>query len=213
MTGTGRRRAAAMAGVAVAVILAVVAVLLALDVGGWRGTVRDGDLRQAAGNPDPGAWDRDDYVTGEAAARLLGIRDDLAFRRAVARFSLTRPGVGGLSPADVHRTRDRALEDLTAVAADRDHLSRAAQAANLAGILSAESPASGTSDISPAEAALESFRSAIALDPDSEHAKRNLERLLRTLRSEQRTEGPTRQQGRFGRSPGGGGLSPPGEGY
>jgi hypothetical protein len=64
----------------------------------------------------------------------------------------------------------------------------------------------------PSDAALEAFRSSIMLDPSSEHAKRNLERLLRALRVRRETEGPS-PEGRFGRSPGRAGLGRPGEGY
>jgi hypothetical protein len=206
-------RAAAVAGATLAAILSVLAVLLALDVDGWPNAVRDGDLQQAAGNPSTEAWDYEALVPGDAAERLLGLRDDLAFRRGVALFSLTRPGVGGLSPDDIPPARAEALEGLTETAADRDQASRAAQAANLAGILATEAPAAPTSEVSLAETAAESFRSSIMLDPASEHAKRNLEHLLRALRSDRRTEGPIGDEGRFGRSPGGAGLSPPGEGY
>ena len=207
------RRIAALVGSAVAVALALLAVLLALDVDDWRDALRDGDLQQAVDDPNPEAWDRDAFVPGDAAERLLGLRDDLGFRRAVALFSLTRLEAGALAPDEIRSAREEALEALTEAAADRDEPARAAQAANLGGILAAEVPGGGSSDISPAQTALESFRSSIALDPDSEDAKRNLERLLRALRSNQRAEEPARNEGGFDRSPGGAGLSPPGEGY
>lgn len=213
MSARMRTRSAAVTGAALAATLLAVAVSLAVDVEGWSGAIRDGDLQQAAGDSRPDAWDYDAHVPGDVAERLLGLGDDLRFRRAVALFSLMRPDVGALSPDDVASARERALRELIVTATDRDQETRAAQAANLAGILAAESPAGGASDISPAESAAESFRASITLDPGSEHAKLNLERLLRTLRSERRAEGPTRDRGRLGRSRGGAGLSPPGEGY
>lgn len=208
-----RRRMTALAGAAVAAALALLAALLALDLDRWHDTLRDGDLQQAAGNPNPEAWDQDTLVPGAAAERFLGLGDDLGFRRAVALFSLTRPSVDVLAPEEIAPAREQALAALTRAAADRDQPARAAQAANLAGVLAAEAPAGGEPGISPPQTARDSFRSSIVLDPDAEHAKRNLEHLLRVLRSGRRTGRSDRDEGRFGRSPAGAGLSPPGEGY
>jgi hypothetical protein len=209
-----RARVTALVVGAVVAALAVIAVLLALDVGAWRDAVRDGDADQAAGAPRIEAWDADPRVPGGAAERLLGLDDDLRFRRGVARFSLTRPDLRALPPDELQSAREDALTALTETAADRDEPARAAQAANLAGILTAE----GSGDLNgpgrePAAVALDAFRASIALDPGSEHAKRNLERLLRALRAQPRSGGPVRERDGVGRAPGAAGLSPPGEGY
>ena len=209
-----RARVTALVVGAVVAALAVIAVLLALDVGAWRDAVRDGDADQAAGAPRIEAWDADPRVPGGAAERLLGLDDDLRFRRGVARFSLTRPDLRALPPDELQSAREDALTALTETAADRDEPARAAQAANLAGILTAE----GSGDLNgpgrePAAVALDAFRASIALDPGSEHAKRNLERLLRALRAQARSGGPVRERDGVGRAPGAAGLSPPGEGY
>ncbi|MQA74852.1 MAG: hypothetical protein GEU88_11010 [Solirubrobacterales bacterium] len=208
-----RDRAWALAGAALAGALAVLVILLALDVSNLRNAMADGDLRQATGSPSSDAWDGHPRLPGDAAERLLGLGDDLAFRRAAALFSVARPGVRTLPPDEIASARSRALRALTETAANRDEPERAAQAANLAGILAAEAPGEDRSGPGPADTALEAFRSSILLNPRSEHAKRNLELLLRSQRARRKSEGPARQEGRFGRSPGGAGLSPPGEGY
>ncbi len=197
---------------ALAAVLALSAALLALDVDGADDAIRDGDLEHARGETSPSAWDFDARFPGDVAEEVLGSSDDLEFRRAVALFGLSRPEVDGIQVADAIAARDEAVRTLTEAAADPDDDSRAAQAANLAGILVAEAPAAGVGASGDAAAA-ELFRSAIMLDPGSEHAKRNLERLLRSAPPTRRVDEPSRERGREGRRPGGAGLSPPGEGY
>jgi hypothetical protein len=209
-----RARVAAAVGAALAGVIAVLAILLALDVGAWRDAIRDGDAVQAVGSPSIEQWDADPRVPGGAAERLLGLDDDLRFRRGVARFSLTRSDRRTLPSDELQSAREDALTALTETAADRDEPARAAQAANLAGILTAEE----SGDLNgpgreTAAAALEAFRASITLDPGPEDAKRNLERLLRALQAQARGGGSDRERDGVGRAPGAAGLSPPGEGY
>jgi hypothetical protein len=211
VNGWDRRRVWAAAGAVLAAVLAVGAALLALDVDGAHDAIRDGDLEHARGEENPAAWEHDAIFPGGAAENILGVSDDVEFRRAVALFGLSRAGEGGTQAVDAG-ARDEALPALTAAAAGTDGDARAAQAANLAGILAAEAPAAGVGAAGD-EAAAELFRSAIMLDPGSEHAQRNLERLLRAMAPVRRVDDPSRERGREGRRPGGAGLSPPGEGY
>jgi hypothetical protein len=211
MSGSTRRRVAAAAA-AVSAVLALGAALLAFDVDRARDAIRDGDLEHARADVSPSAWQLDPRLPGDVAEGLLGLSDDLEFRRGVALFSVSRPEAGGIQAADSTAASHAALRALTAAAAEGEGGERAAQAANLAGVLAAE--ASGAAvGASPDETAADLFRNAITLDPASEHAKRNLERLLRAAPPPRLVDESPRERGSEGRLQGGAGLSPPGEGY
>ena len=66
-----------------AVCLAVAALALALarDVWLWEKAIRDADRRAQFARIGPASWEAATVLPGDPALRLLGIHDDLAYRR------------------------------------------------------------------------------------------------------------------------------------
>lgn len=153
--------------------LAVLAVLLARDVWHVQSALRSGDARAQVTPLDPSAWSADTTLPLDAARRLLGVRDDLAFRALVAqaRALSARP----VNDAQVRRRLPVKLSLLLAEN-DRDR-ARASEAANLLAVIYSNDP--GGSDRSAAQTSLKEFGNAVRLNPGNETAKRNLELLLR----------------------------------
>jgi hypothetical protein len=153
--------------------------LLAHDVGQWERTFTRDDLtfRQA---PDrSGLFESDERISG-GARLLLGIDDDLAFRRALELLWLSAiptPTAQALGPRELRRAAELALAELARSDPDRR---RRSQATNLLGVLSVagggEAPGQVTGD--RLESAIVSFRTAVLLDDRNEPAKYNLELAL-----------------------------------
>jgi hypothetical protein len=198
--GTAVRGAAGI----VCLALALLAVLLARDVWHVQSALRSADARAQVAPVGPDAWAADTRVPFDTARRLLGVRDDLAFRALVAqaRASTERP----VNDEEVRRRLPLKLE-LLREENDPDR-ARAAEAAGLLGLLYSTDP----NDRAAAERTLKEFVNAVRLDPGNETAKRNLELLLR-----QGGQDPLR--GRKGASSGeepghaGAGLRQGGRGY
>jgi hypothetical protein len=198
-----------VAGVA-CLVLAAAAVLLARDAWRWDDALRDGDLRVESSLANEAAWAADETVPGGAARRVLGIEDDLRFRRAMLRGA----HLAADPPSSPKEAGERApfLTELARLERD-EPAQRASAAANLLGVLLYLTPEDPDQrQQSPAEKSLFEFQTAVRLDPSNDRAKTNLQIVL----EQQRTDAP---QGRS--SPGGGsetgqgaaGLSEPGGGY
>lgn len=204
--------------VAAAAVLAAVAVLCALgalDALGWRDAVPDEELPSARLPDDP-------------VGRALELEDDVAFRRAVRAFRAAENARSGFDPdtgfdfdnGERHaRARAIAAGALGGVATDGE-ARLASRAHDLLGVLAVGAgPGSpfairtgpGLPLFGPAEAALASFRAAIAADGSNTAAKENLELLLR--RGVARGVRPAPGGGPGSRGGRGAGASPPGFGY
>jgi hypothetical protein len=214
MSGSRRRPIArTLAGVAVAALAVVVAVL-AEEARRWPGRIDAGDAAYLAA---PGGGDARPVParrSARAAGDLLGVDDDLAYRRAlqlvargrVARFVFASRWIELISEAQ------RELGELEEATDDR---SRRSDAANMLGIVyfdGAQASSIRRSDFLRASAL--AFDRAVRLNPHNADAKYNLELLLSRLRGDENRAG--RQSGRSGAGPLGGdeaGLRLPGEGY
>ncbi len=201
---------------AAAVVLlagAVVLVLLAADVLGWRDAVRDGD-RHFASEPPSAAWHASTRLPFDPARALLGLDGELRFRAAAQQFAAVQAAGRGYDNG-LSESRDRGeLEaELTELARSGD-LRRGSEAANLLGILAfADSRPSGPTAPAPVDQSVSDFQTAVRLDPGNEDAKFNLELLLRQLvakgtrrGSDNTSAGPSK-----GHRGAGGGI--PGRGY
>jgi hypothetical protein len=163
--------------------LAVAAALVAtaVDVHRWSETLRAEDVRfeQAPALP---RWEASETLPVGVARVLLGIDDDVEFRRAVRDFGrLARAfdtGVGQQAASVIEASRR-----LASVSQNDPNERRRSLALNLMGVLTLYDPSysSPTLDAGRArlEAAIRNFQAAIAADPESEEAKRNLEVILR----------------------------------
>ncbi len=195
---TRRRRILLGAAAALCLALAVVAVLAARDAGAWRDAIRAGDLADLTRTTGKApTWRADETAPFGIGRRLLGVDDDLAYRRAIARFQLAHTGIPsfdtGLEGTDLRVEAEAALARVIRAEHDRR---RASAAENLLGVLAVLDANQADGSTSVDRAVLE-FQAAIRLDPANEQAKSNLELLYHlsappsSLRGSQRKSGNT----------------------
>lgn len=194
-----------LAGICAAV--ALVALLIARDAWHWDKAMRDAGARAQVAPLGPRAWSAATTVPFDPARRLLGIEDDLEFRRlyATAWLAASRPAPSkGTSP------RPPAEAALGRVSRTDTNPQRSSAAANLLGVLFFTDP--DDPEASPAERAVAAFQDAALLDPTNAVAKTNLELILRQLTSSE-LKGRSSPGGGDTGGKGGAGLAPGGKGY
>ena len=169
----------------VAVPLALLLIVLAVDVLRLPGKLESGDVRfEAAPRRAEGAWSGIDLVKGWPAMRLLDTNDDLDYRQALARFLRVEPGEVEIYGPELENLRGRVQLELTSLSAEDDNPARRSRFLNLLGAMSLDRY---TYDQAEREAilrkAIHTFRSAVDTDPENEDAKTNLELALRDAKA------------------------------
>jgi hypothetical protein len=218
--GVIRRLIAAGAMLVAAALLA----LLARDTWHWSRAVRDADARAAVAPVSPDAWRADTTLPSGLTRRLLGIDDDLFFRRTA--MHALRLAAQEASPA-TQKQRSIVETALARIARSESDPVRASLAADVLGVLVYSDPPSpdqsanpyrdptqsGPSDQqTPEQKAAVLFGRAVRLDPGNDNAQRNLELMLRVPQPPPHQGSPQASGGeRFGRR--GSGARPPGHGY
>jgi hypothetical protein len=190
---------------------AAFAAVLARDVWRQHDALRDGDARAEAGQVAALSYDASHAVPFDPAAWLLGVEDDIAYRELVAE-AIELAGDPAGTPAQA-RARAPVVSALQRIQQRRANGRRAAEAAVILGVLVNSEPEDPARRVeTPSEKAARHFRAAIAVDPASIDAKRNLELVLQQERTQNQRGRSTRGGGDI---PGGGGagLAPPGGGY
>jgi hypothetical protein len=188
--------------------------LLAADVAATRAALSDDDVRYRTA-PEQKLWSADELVPGGVARSLLGVHDDLLFRRALRAVRLSHPEMPGFSdPAFVLHRNDASAWLVDVVQGD-ESLERRSAAANLLGILSfADAIADYQNRAKLLEAAGGRFRQAVSLDSTNEVAKVNLELTLSRTRDFELSEaGGGTDPSPGGRGARGAGAGDPGSGY
>lgn len=178
------------------IVLLVLVLLVMADVHRWDVAITRGDARFVAAppphqdvnsglpSPPPARWRTPTGFTADVAERLLGLRDDMAFRRALALYRAVDPNPNeqlqyGQDP-ELPAKRIRAQQALTAVARNDPDPRIRSRATNMLGILARTGP----TPVDPNEqrnqilTTIGFFRSAIKLDPNNADAKLNLELVL-----------------------------------
>jgi hypothetical protein len=210
------RGALRIAAALVALVFAGIVALAAEDARRWEQRVRTDDLRFRA-QPSGGAtWREPEWLGAGAVRSILGIRDDLRFRRVVAAFRVEREDAGSSGDAIAALQRRAQLESaLRAIQRNDPDPLRRARAANMAGILLFDSAVTGRSgERSLLEQTLAQFRDAVRIDPREEEPKYNLELLLHLLaRGDLRSTGGRGGEGGPESEAGGAGTTDPGRGY
>jgi hypothetical protein len=190
---------------AVLATLAVFVALLAADVRSWRAALASGDRVDAA-SPSHAGWTPPARLGG-LAQDLLGVRDDLRHRRALQLYRESASALQRLDNAlDLQNARTLAQNALGAAARDSPP-QRASQALTLLGIIAAEGGST------QADAALSNFTDAVRADPGNEHAKYNLELLLRLTAANDVRAGAGQGYGSGKSGQSGAAGRPPGRGY
>ena len=170
--------AAAVLSVPVAVVL----VLFAIDVLRVSGSVEADDVRfQARPTLQSGLFDDPGFLPGAAAAKAVGLEDDLRYRRAVWLYARANPSntTVYLSPAQeaLRASLEPKLIDASRAETDPERRSRLL---NLLGVVAMSRYAVDPGDRSnTVRAAIDSFTNAIKADPANADAKFNLEIVLR----------------------------------
>ena len=190
-----------------ALCLAVAAVALALarDVWLWEKAIRDADRRAQFARTVPASWEAATVLPGDPGRALLGIDDDLGYRRLYVRAS----AVAAESSSATTSQRSLLEADLARVSRTTNAVAASA-AANLLGVLFFTDP--DDPENSPAERAVGAFQDATLSDPANASAKANLELILRQLSTSQ-LKGRSSPGGGDKGGRGGAGLAPGGKGY
>ena len=201
-------------------VLGVLLALVAVDVAGWRSTIPADDVRFAAGAPTTG-WSPRTVAPFDAGERVLGVSDDVAYRRMLRELRASK--LLDLTVSDprlaIHRTA--LAEELESIVVHDPNPVLRSRASSLLGVLSIVSwnstPPQGTQQLDRSElllAAVASFEQAIAIDPENDDAKFNLQTML------QRGQGLLPTEAAAGRNPSAGGkgsrgagAGAPGSGY
>ena len=205
---------------AACLVLAVLLALVAVDVARLRTTLPADDVRFTAGAPTSG-WSPRKLAPLDAGERLLGVSDDVAFREMLRLLRSSRLLDYTVSDPVLAIRRTELAERLESIVVrDPDPVLRS-RASSLLGVVSVVSwnstPTQGTQQQDRSElllAAIASFEQAIALDPENDDAKYNLQLML------QRGEGLLPTEAAAGRNPSAGGkgsrgagAGAPGSGY
>jgi hypothetical protein len=204
-------------GVAAALCLAVAVglTLLAADVVRWRDALRADDVRYRVSPEATDLWQPTQRVPSNAARRALGATDDVAFRLAVRALRLGRLEEPTVSEPSLALQRNEAIARLEAVLASERDPKRRSRAAGLLGALGLARLSYETQDrVALLQSTVASLQLALALDPENDEAKYNLELALQRGRGIQLSEGA----GGTNPTPGGSGAKgaeagDPGSGY
>jgi len=189
---------------------AALLLLFALDARAWGKRMVTDDLRFDANPLQTKLWQPVEVAPFGLARGVLGIDDDVQYRRAVRLFRLGRP-LENLTARSFESLRAQAQVSLGDVDQGNDR-ARRSQAANLLGVLDLSLAVQDSSLATTFLAdAIGSFRHAMALDESNADARFNLEYALYELRSgeDQLPRGTDRPGQPGGRA----GVAQPGRGY
>ncbi len=174
------RRVAAIVGALVCFALAAGLVLVALDVARWDRALEAGDVRYRAAPQEPDLWQPGQIVPFGVAESLLGVDDDVDFREALRTLRLAGIAEAQSSDPRLALRRNEARTQIAAIAEGDPDSWRRSRAMTLLGVISFASALSDAQDQDALQRdALARYRGAIALEPENEEAKANLEVALR----------------------------------
>ena len=209
------KRTALIGGAVACFAIAALFVLLAVDVARWREAVSAGDVRFRVSAAPTDLWQPSTLVPANAAAGVLGVRDDVEFRRALRAVRLANLGDGTVSDPDLALRRNEAQARLEAIASRPGDRARRSRAAGLLGVLGLARLASETQGrLALLRSTIANLELAIELDSQNDEAKFNLELALqrgRGLRLEEASGGGNPAPGGAGAK--GAGAGDPGTGY
>lgn len=179
---TLRERLALVAAV-VALPVAIVLVVFAVDVLRTPGWIFGDDTRfQSAPVRTSGLWNEAGILGTRARIAMLGIDDDLAYRRTVSLFERLQPGQADQNIDPAQESRWAKLQfDLTTQSRENPDIHRRSELQNLMGVVLLARYLYASPDERNAllTNAIGSFRTAVELDPKNDEAKLNLELALR----------------------------------
>jgi hypothetical protein len=178
-----RRERVALVAAIIAVPIALALAVFAVDVLRTPGWISADDARfQNAPLRSVKLWNESGLVATRARLSVLGLGDDLAYRRTVALFERLQPGQADqvIDPAQENRWA-RLQFALTTQSRENPDVHRRSELQNLTGVvlLARYLYASPDERSNMLANAIGSFRTAVELDPENDDAKLNLEMALR----------------------------------
>jgi hypothetical protein len=167
----------------IAVPLALVLVVLAIDLLRTPGWISEDDSRFASSPPrGSGLWNEPGMLATRARLGAVGVEDDLAYRRTVALFTRLRPGEAdqGINP-ELEARWAKLQFDLTNQSRESPNPTLRSELQNLMGVtlLARYLYASPDQRNMLLSNAVGAFRTAAELDPANDDAKLNLELAMR----------------------------------
>jgi hypothetical protein len=209
------RRAGLLLGAAASLAIAVALAFLATDVSRWPGALKAGDARYRTDPDEAGLWRPDELAPRRLARDLLGLDDDLAYRRAVQGLRVARLEGPSVTDPNLSLLRSDAQARLLEIMESEGDPARRSQAANMLGVVALVSLVAEERDREILfSTAVRSFRRAIALDPANQDAKYNLELSLQRGRQLQLSEAAGgKDPAPGGQGQRGAGTGDPGSGY
>jgi len=175
------RKLMLMAAALLAVPIAIASIVLAVDVLRVPGELQQRDTRfESAPQRQAGLWGKVDFLRGWPALRLLGVHDDLDYRRAAGLYLRAEPGKVDYSGfPELEALRARAQYEVTRASREDPDPKRRAQMLVLYGVMALDLRSTSVEDRdNQVRDAANAFRAALALDPSNEDAKFNLELIL-----------------------------------
>lgn len=174
------RRPVLVLGALACILLAAFLALLAADVSRWRDALGADDVRYRAAPDVNNLWNPPTFIAPGVTRGMLGVADDLAFRRAVRALRLSRLEEATDSEPTLVLQRVEAEARLQALVAAGGDPARRSRAMTLLGVLFLATPVASSEEQAAAlKVALTNLQKAIALNPDNNEAKFNLEYALR----------------------------------
>jgi hypothetical protein len=198
-------------------VLAIGLGLLALDVARAQDVLHESDVDYRVAPTRPGLWSPTMRAPFVSAETILGVEDDVALRQAMRSIRNARldDPTAFVSDPKLALQRNDAQARLDAIVTNADDPRQRSLAAGLLGVLGLARLASETQDrVALLSATVANLQLAIALDPDNDDAKYNLELALQRARGIQLIEGAGGQNPTPGGSgASGAGAGEPGSGY
>jgi hypothetical protein len=215
MTWATVKRPTLIAAALVCFVLAVGLAMVAADVARWRDALGAGDVRYDATPHEQDLWTSSTIAPAGLSRAVLGIGDDIAFRRALRALRLARLEDRTVSDPEVALLRNDAQARLEAIAAGGGDRTRRSRSAGLLGVLGLTRLYSETQDPAAViEDIVASMRLALTLNPENGEAKFNLELALQRGRAMQIAEaGGGADPSPGGSGAEGAGAGDPGTGY
>jgi hypothetical protein len=178
-----RREKIAAALSILAVPVALVLVVFAVDILRTPGWIGDDDARFAAAPlRASGLWNESGLLATRARLKALGIDDDVSYRRTVALFTKLQPGKADQAVDPEQENAWARLQfELTSGSRENPVAHRRSELQNLFGVVLLARFLYASPDERSAllTNAIGAFRTAVELDPGNEDAKLNLELALR----------------------------------
>lgn len=166
---------------ALAAIAGVALVALAVDtLVAWREVAADDFRFETAPSRQRGLWEDVGLAAGSVGAHVLGIDDDLAYRRTTSLFTRSRPGRAPYPGPALAALRGQATLALTRTSQAETSEPRRSQLLNFLGTLPLDRRIQDQAErASVLQNAIGVFEAAVRVDPGNADAKTNLELVLR----------------------------------